>query len=92
MTSSTLTVRVRPIRVAFLVDPKDRQALLKAIETNTCLWGGAFNPIIPAYERTPKVWKPHKVRRLIRPDQIIEGYLDAFDPDFVIPIGNCETR
>lgn len=92
MTSSTLTVRVRPIRVAFLVDPKDRQALLKAIETNTCLWGGAFNPIIPVYERTPKIWEPHRVRHLIRPDQIIEGYLEAFDPDFVIPIGNCETR
>ena len=92
MASGTLTIRVRPLRIAFLVDPKDRQGLLSAIEANTFLWGGAFNPIIPAYTKTPRNWERQHIRRLIQPEEIIKGYLDAFDPDLVIPVGNCEGR
>lgn len=92
MASGSLTVRVRPLRIAFLVDPGDRIGLLSAIEANSFLWGGACNPIIPAYKRTPKIWSPHQVRRLPHPDDIITGYLDAFDPDLVVPVGKCEER
>lgn len=89
MASGSLTIRVRPLRVAFLVDPSDRAGLLSAIEASTFLWGGSFNPIIPAYKRTPKKWEPHRVRRLPQPQEIITGYLDAFDPDVVVPAGIC---
>ena len=92
MASGSLTIRVRPLRVAFLVDPSDRAGLLSAIEACTFLWGGSFNPIIPAYKRTPKKWEPHRVRKLPQPQEIITGYLDAFDPDIVVPVGVCEGR
>lgn len=92
MASGSLTIRVRPLRVAFLVDPSDRAGLLSAIEASTFLWGGSFNPIIPAYKRTPKKWEPHRVRRLPQPQEIITGYLDAFDPDVVVPVGICVGR
>lgn len=90
MASGSLTVRVRPLRIAYLVDPSDRGGLLTAIEANTFLWGGAFNPIIPAYKRTPKKWEPHRMRRLPKPADIIADYLEAFDPDLVVPVGACE--
>jgi hypothetical protein len=32
------------------------------------------------------------VRRLLQPQEIITGYLDAFDPDLVVPVGICEGR
>lgn len=92
MASGSLTVRVRPLRIAFLVDPSDRVGLLSAIEASTFLWGGSFNPIIPAYKRTPKKWEPHRMRRLPQPEEIITGYLEAFDPDVVVPVGVCEGR
>lgn len=92
MASGSLTIRVRPLRVAFLVDPSDRAGLLSAIEASTFLWGGSFNPIIPAYKRTPKKWEHHRVRRLPQPEEIITGYLEAFDPDVVVPVGACEGR
>lgn len=92
MASGSLTVRVRPLRVAFLVDPSDRAGLLSAIEACTFLWGGSFNPIIPAYKRTPKRWESHRVRKLPQPQEIITGYLDAFDPDVVVQVGICEGR
>ncbi len=88
MTHGTVNVRLRPIKLAFLVNPKDRDSLLKAIEINTFLWGGMFNPIIPTYRRIPQKWEygPFK-----NPDaqSVISGYLDNFDPDYVIPMGEC---
>jgi hypothetical protein len=92
MASGSLTIRVRPLRIAFLVDPSDRAGLHSAIEASTFLWGGSFNPIIPAYKRTPKKWESLRVRRLPQPQEIITGYLDAFDPDIVVPAGVCEGR
>ena len=89
MTWGTITTRVRPIRVAFLVDPADNKGLYRAIELSTFLWGGSYNPIIPAYRRTPAKWELHKVRRLPHPADIISGYLDGFDPDLVVPVGRC---
>lgn len=89
MATGSITIRVRPIRVAFLVDPNDRNALYRAIELGTCLWGGCYNPIIPCYRRTPTKWESHRVKRLLQPAEIISGYLDGFDPDFVVPIGGC---
>jgi hypothetical protein len=92
MASGTVTIRVRPLRVGYLVDPADRVGLYRAIELNSFLWGGSYNPIIPAYRRTPAIWEPHRVRHLPHPSDIIDGYLNGFDPDLVVPIGICESR
>lgn len=92
MASGSIKVRVRPLRIAFMVDPKDKPGLLSAIEASTFLWGGVFNPIIPAFKRTPKNWEPHRVHKLIKPEEIISGYLEAFDPDIIVPVGVCKDR
>lgn len=92
MASGSVTIRVRPIRVAFLVDPADREGLYRVIELSTFLWGGAYNPIIPVYKRTPANWEIHRVKQLIQPGSIISGYLDGFDPDLVVPIGACAKQ
>lgn len=89
MARGLVTIRVRPIRVAFLVDPTDRNGLYRAIELSSFLWGGSYNPIIPVYRRTPANWELHKVRRLPQPADIISGYLEGFDPDLVVPVGRC---
>jgi hypothetical protein len=41
------TVRVRPLRLAFVVEPKDKAGLQRIFEVNSALWGGVFNFIIP---------------------------------------------
>lgn len=89
MACGSVTIRVRPIRVAFLVDAADRNGLYRAIELSTFLWGGSYNPIVPIYRRTPAKWEPQKVRRLPQPEDIITGYLDGFDPGIVVPVGRC---
>jgi len=75
-----------------LVDPADRAGLYHAIELSTFLWGGSYNPIIPAYRRTPAKWESHRVRHLPLPSDIVEGYLTGFDPDIVVPVGICANR
>ena len=91
MAGGTITIRVRPIKIAFLVDPSDHAALYRAIELSSFLWGGSCNPIIPAYRRTPAKWEPHRVRRLISPADIVSGYLDGFDPNLVVPVANVQA-
>lgn len=90
MANGTIYTRLRPIKIAFLVHPEDREGLLQAIEINTFLWGGQYNPIIPAFKKRPKVWW-YKSRDGISARKIIAGYLDNYDPDFVIPVGECRN-
>ena len=45
----TVTLRLRPIRIAFLIDEYDPEQARQAVQINTCLWGGMFNPIIPVH-------------------------------------------
>lgn len=88
MRRGTVEVKLRPIKLAFLVNPKDRESLLEAIEINTFLWGGIYNPIIPTYKRIPSKWKD---RPFEDPSakSVVSGYLDNFDPDYVVPMGEC---
>lgn len=50
---------------------------------NTCLWGGKFNPIIPFFKRVPPWWE-RKGYRFENAKQVINGYLDFFEPDFLV--------
>jgi hypothetical protein len=47
--SITVEQRLRPLRLAFLIEHGSRTQALTAIETCCGLWGGALCPIIPVY-------------------------------------------
>lgn len=89
MAIGTIDIRLRPLKLAFLVSPLDKPSLLKAVQINSFLWGGVFNPIIPFYHRTPKTWGD-KFTRNITGKNIVGGYIKAFDPDFIVPIGDIK--
>lgn len=88
MTRGTVNVKLRPIKLAFLVNPNDKASLLKAIEINTFLWGGVYNPIIPTYKRIPPNWEGLPSKNL-NAKSIVSGYLDNFDPDYIVLMGEC---
>ncbi|MBN1970359.1 MAG: hypothetical protein JW870_13405 [Candidatus Delongbacteria bacterium] len=83
MSKLDVNIRLRPIRFAFLVRPNDRPNVQRIFEINTCLWGGKFNPIIPYFERIPTWWSRDK-HNYEKPKQIIEGYINYFEPDFIV--------
>ena len=89
MTRGTVNVKLRPIKLAFLVNPNDKASLLKAIEINTFLWGGMYNPIIPTYKQISTKWRKFPHEKNLSAKSVVSGYLDNFDPDYVVPMGEC---
>lgn len=83
MSTISVNLRLRPIRFAFLVRPDNQKHILEAFRINTCLWGGRYNPIIPFFKQLPKWWDK-KGHRFESAKQILNGYLDFFEPDFVV--------
>jgi len=78
----TLELKSRPLRLGFLVDPAKSRAIREAIELNSIIWAGAYNPIIPVYRRTSSIWKdPFKAPKA---KDIARGYIEAFDPDILV--------
>lgn len=88
MSFGIISIQLRPIRLAFLVRPGDKAGLLDAIRINTFLWGGVFNPIILDYSHLPSVWERHPHPRS-NATGTIAGYLDAYDPDFLVLVGKA---
>lgn len=83
MAELEVNVRLRPIRFGFVVRPNDLSQVLWAFRTNSVLWGGKFNPIIPYLGRIPRWW----ARRggvLQTASQVMDGYIDFFEPDFIV--------
>src|SRR5437588_1904718 len=85
MSAGNLEIKLRPLRLAFLVDPSDTTAVTEAIQTCSFLWGGSFNPIIPVYRRFSK--RERFVYQGTPRRSVVAGFIEAFDPDFIVPVG-----
>ena len=83
MNNIRVDIRLRPIRFGFLVRPDDAENILEIFRINTCLWGGKFNPIIPIFESVPS-WLEEEGFHFESPEQMINDYLDFFEPDFLV--------
>ncbi len=83
MDKISLDIRLRPVRFAFIVRPDDKARLLRIFQVNTCLWGGKLNSIIPFFKRVP-AWWAREGFNFENAAQILNGYLDFFEPDFVV--------
>lgn len=83
MSHISAVVRLRPVRFAFIVRPDDKKHVLQIFQSNTCLWGGKYNPVVPYFKQVPKWWdrNGHNFETAV---QIINGYLDFFEPDFLV--------
>jgi hypothetical protein len=76
------SVRLRPVRVAFLVPPDDLNVVARAAQLSACLWGGRYNPIIPFFEEGGERWTD---RYPIRDGlDIARAYVDFFEPDTLV--------
>lgn len=83
MTDAHLTIRLRPTRIGFLVNPTDMASVRKIMRYCTCLWGGLYNPIIPVFRNPPKEWRPEKFDRVTGYD-VARGYIRFFEPDVFV--------
>jgi hypothetical protein len=81
MLNGFASLQLRPIRFAFAVDPYDIDSVIEAVEINTFLWGGTFNPLIPTFNKIPS---ERKKSDGVTSAELFAGYLEAFDPDYVV--------
>jgi hypothetical protein len=87
MAFGDVTITLRPIKFAFLVNPTERDIVDRVIQASLFQWGGLHNPIVPIYRRLPADW-PDLPARGMQATEICAGYLRVFDPDAVIVCGN----
>lgn len=76
-------IRLRPTRIGFLVEPTDMASVRKIMRICSSLWGGAYNPIIPVYQKSPPEWRPEKHEH-IKGYNIAKGYINFFEPDVFV--------
>ena len=84
MISLSASLSLRPTRIGFLVDPRDLPSLRRIFQVNTCLWGGAYNPIIPVGKSLPDEWKRKYSVHNPSAKELARGYIDFFEPDVFV--------
>lgn len=90
MTSVDVTQNLRPLKLAYIVRPKDMASLKKVIETNSFLWGANYNPVLPLYKRTPQYLNDNI--RLNKISELLYGNLKFFEPDFIVITGDIQAE
>jgi hypothetical protein len=81
------SLRLRPIRVGFLVDPADLASLVQIMRMSSCICGGIYNPIIPVCKAVPEIWTralPELPPNSIR---LAKRYIELFEPDVYVQAG-----
>jgi hypothetical protein len=79
----TAKVRLRPLRLAFLVELRDKVSLRRVFEINSALWGGGFNFIIPLFKSVPARYRD-RYQKAISPKAMLHGFIEAFQPDLIV--------
>lgn len=87
MLTSHINIKSRPLKIAFVIDANDKASFIEAIQINSVLSGGIYNPIIPHYQRRPRLWSS---AHQFNAKKILHGYLEAYDPDLIVC--NSEMR
>lgn len=84
-------VRTRPLRLAFLVEARDKKSLMQIIEINSALWGGIYNIIIPVFKSLPNKYRdrPFKSPPV---KSVLQGLVDTFQPDFLIETKEDQSK
>jgi hypothetical protein len=76
-------IRLRPLRIGFLVRPNDLTSVKRIMRYCAAIWGGVYNPIIPVFRTPPKAWVSEPYDR-IRGLGIAKGYVRFFEPDVFV--------
>lgn len=79
-------IKVRPLKLALMVDSNSPSQVREAIRLASTQWGGTFFPIIPVHRRMPATWRDGPLKAPPA-KSVVRGYLDGFDPDIMVQFG-----
>jgi hypothetical protein len=80
-------IRLRPVRIGFLVRPTDLVSIKEIMRYCAAVWGGVYNPIIPVFRAPPKAWTGQPFDR-VRGLGVAKGYVRFFEPDVYVEAEN----
>ncbi len=83
MVEINANIRLRPIRIGFLVRPNDFASVQEVMRYCAAVWGGVYNPIIPVFSKPPKSWASDPFDR-VRGIGVAKGYIRFFEPDVYV--------
>lgn len=78
----TVNISLRPVRLGYLVNPREKQTVRNVMRMATTMWGGMMSPLIPVMKRLPAEWNDKHLS--YRPQQISRGYIRFFEPDLLV--------
>ncbi|MCF1470595.1 hypothetical protein FS763_01450 [Agrobacterium vitis] len=78
----TANVILRPLRLGYLVDPREKQTVRDVMRMATTMWGGMMSPLIPVMKRLPAEWNDKNLS--YGSPQISRGYIRFFEPDLLV--------
>src|SRR5580692_8932217 len=74
MVEINANIRLRPIRIGFLVRPNDLASVQEVMRYCAAVWGGVYNPFIPVFSKPPKSWASDPFDR-VRGIGVAKGYI-----------------
>lgn len=78
----TANVSLRPVRLGYLVNPREKKTVRDVMRMATTMWGGMMSPLIPVMKRLPAEWNDKHLS--YGPPQISRGYIRFFEPDLLV--------
>lgn len=83
MASIKILQKLRPLKFAYVIKPRDFSTLDKVVRLNTFLWGGRYNPVFPLYKKTPSSFR-EKHHLLPKASELLEGNMRFYEPDIIV--------
>ncbi len=85
-----ITQILRPIRLAFLIQPNKKQSYLRAVRVSSSLWSGSYFPIFPIYKKFTRNFRiEYQLHE--NPFDFYSKSIENFDPDYVVVDENIDT-
>ncbi len=80
----TVNQILRPVKLAFLIQPNRKASYVRALQVCSSLWGGKHFPILPYYKKFSEQYTTEYHIFATKPPEYYKNILDNFDPDFIV--------
>lgn len=84
-----ITQILRPIRLAFLIQPNKKQSYLRAVRVSSSLWSGRYFPIFPIHKKFTRNFR-FEYQLHENPINFYSKSIENFDPDYVVVDENLD--
>lgn len=81
---------LRPIRLAFLIQPNKKQSYLRAVRVCSSLWSGGYFPIFPIYKKFTRNFRI-EYDLYDTPIDFYSRSIENFDPDYIVVDENLDS-